>query len=396
MKARIMSNYMKLLSFLVGIVLIIGTVEAYGMEFTIEGNEYAEEVLLLSLEEACDMAVENSYPIRSMERKIENTKDLVDSQEDLQESIEDLLGLPLEYMPDDITNDFVNKLLIKKGYGVKGAEVQLLILENTLKQTEEALRISVSSTYYNVLAAEKSFELNRELNNNALFHQKNAAVKYEIGVITKLQLLQAELSVNSSRLELESAEDTLGIRKLELNNVLDIDFDQHVEFATELERMDMVSMSLEQAIDKAISSRPEIMNKKAEYELEEVENRAITSYYTPRTRQYKYAEEELEEAYHDYEQSYRDIELEVRHGYMEYENTVRALENMDETIELSREALRVTRLYYENDLATLEDVLDGELSLAKAEIGRCQMAATYNVTRIILDNSISTGMPSGF
>jgi outer membrane protein TolC len=350
--------------------------------------------LELTLEEAQNLAIENSYAVKSLLRNIGNTKDLIDDQEELQEDMENLLKLPLAYLPGDITNDFINTLLIKKGYGVKGAETQLAILENTIGQTEEALKIGALTAYYQVILAQKTVELNSSAYENELVHLKTAQIKYDTGVITKLELLQEELAVNTAKTDLDDAMDDLEIRELEFNNTVGLDLGENVKFVSGVENGEMTTLTIEEALALAFENRPESANKWAEYELQEVESSAYKSYYTSSNRQYKYAVEEVEEAMHNYEQSFRDIELDVRTKYLELVKSERALNNMDETISLSREALRVTKLFYQYDLATIQDVSDSEASLKQAEIGKYQLLVGYNIARVMFENSIGVGMPS--
>ena len=387
-------------------IIAIACVAALALSFPAFATEGVEAVttsivttsveteMELTIEDAQNLAIENSYAVSSLFRNIENTKELINDQEELQDDMENLLKLPLAYLPNSITDDFVNKLLIKKGYGVKGAETQLIVLENTIGQTEEAIKIGALTTYYQVLLAQKTIELNSSSYQNELSHLNIAQIKYETGVITKLDLLQQELAVNTSKTDLDNALDTLEIKKLEFNNTVGLELGENVKFVSGVENGAMTTLGIEAAVEQAFVNRPESVNKWAEYELEEVEHSAITSYYTSRNRQYKYAEEELEETMHNYEQSFRDIELDVRTKYLELVKSERALKNMDETITLSRESLRVTKLFFEYDMATIQDVSDSETRLKQAEIGKYQLLVGYNISRVMFENSIGVGMPS--
>lgn len=364
------------------------------LETTTETTELEETDLIITLEEAQNLAIENSYAISNLNRKIEDTKDLISNQKDLQSTMSDLLKLPLQFIPSDITNDYVNSLMIKKGYGVKGAQVQLTVLENTLNQTKEVLKIGAASAYYNVLLSQKTVELNNALYENAQGHLRTAKVRFENGVITKLELLKAEMAVNSAKTDMFNAEDDLKIKQLEFNNTIGLDLDQEVLLVSAVEWSDMPDITLEDAIASSMETRPEIENKKAEFELKEIEVSAITSYYTPNLRQHKFALEELEEARYNYNQTYRDIELDVRSKYFDLVKSERAIVNINETIDLSKEALRVTKLLYEYDLATLQDVSDAEVALTQTEIGKYQMLIGYNIARMLFDNAIGFGLPT--
>jgi outer membrane protein TolC len=67
---------------------------------------------------------------------------------------------------------------------------------------------------------------------------------------------------------------------------------------------------------------------------------------------------------------------------------------MTESVAIARESVRVSQLFYEYDLATLTDVIDAETGLAQAEIGRYQLMISYNITKMMFENSYNVGLPS--
>jgi hypothetical protein len=387
----------------IGMICVLA-VALSAVSFNVEAvTEEENTVLALTLEEAQQLAIENSYAISSIERKISNTKDLLGDQKDFQDVVEStlsessiqmtMMGLAYMPLPNITANQYVNALLIKKGYGVKGTEVQIAVLENTLLQTMEALKIGAASSYYNVLLAEKTVELNQLSYENAQEHLRMAQVKYDLGTVTKLEVLRAELSVNSAKTDLNNAQDQLEIKKLEFNNTIGIDFDSHIAFVTEIELTEKAPIDLDASILEALTNRPEPKNKKMEMELKEIEKSAVTAFYTPGLKQYKFIMEEIEEAQHNYDQSFKDIEMDVRNKYLEMVKSDRALVNMEETIALSKEALRITDLFYQYDMATLQEVTDAEVSLMKAQIGQYQMMIGNCIARMIFENAIGVGMP---
>jgi hypothetical protein len=398
------------------VMMLISSVPVLGMETTSESpvsqeenQETAEEieVLKLTIEDAVNLAVENSWDIQTLDRNIRKINDVIDEQEDTQDSVEDLLKISfqeLEYINDlreeqgkepiDIAEGFFDKLLIKRGYGVKSVEVQKTTLEETKKQTLEALEIGAKSAYYQVLIAEKTLELQEQLLKKAEQHKEIAQVKYENGVATKLVKLQADSAYISAKSDYQNAEDELKIKYLELNNTLGLEFDQEVDLVSDVGYTPTEDIDLAASIEAAFENRSDIKKLKSELELQEVETAAYKSYYTPALRQYKDAEEKLLEAQHAYEQSFKDVELDVRRNYLELVKAERALNNMTESAAIARESVRVSQLFYEYDLATLTDVIDAETGLAQAEIGRYQLMISYNISKMMFENSYDVGLPS--
>jgi hypothetical protein len=333
-------NMKKKLILVLTLLMVLTSIPVMASETTTESavseENQEEEILELTIEEAVNLAIESSWDIQKLDRGIRDINDMIDNQEDLQDSMEKLLSLPLMFMPSDITNDFVNNLLVKRGYGVKSAEVQKTTLEETKKQTLKALEIGAKSAYYPTLIAEKTLELQEQLLKKAEQHKEIAQVKYDNGVATKLVKLQADSAYISAKSDYQDAEDSLNIKYLELNNTLGLDFEQKVDLVSEVGYTPTEEIDLQKSIESAFENRSDIKKLKAELELQEVETATYKSYYAKGLKQYKNAEEKLLEAQHAYDQSFKDVELDVRSKYLELVKSERALNNMTESVAIAR------------------------------------------------------------
>ncbi|MFZ7132918.1 MAG: hypothetical protein ACOWWR_11210, partial [Eubacteriales bacterium] len=149
------------------VMMLISSLPVLGVETTSESpvsqeenQETAEEieVLKLTIEDAVNLAVENSWDIQTLDRNLRNIDDAIDAQEDLQDTIEDSLDEAIRRAESLGMNtieatqsvlaqffgpnfDYVDYLLIKRGHGVEQAKEQEVVLEETKKQTLEALEI---------------------------------------------------------------------------------------------------------------------------------------------------------------------------------------------------------------------------------------------------------------
>jgi len=112
-------------------------------------------------------------------------------------------------------------------------------------------------------------------------------------------------------------------------------------------------------------------------------------------RENKAAVEKLKDAELNVPQAYKDVELDVRKSYLNLVKAERALVNMDKTVELAKEASRINKLLYENGMAASTDVLVADTNLAQAEIGRYQLLISYNINKLMFDNSNLIGSSSG-
>jgi len=397
------------------LMMLISSIPVMGMETTTESGlteeenqeeAVEEEVLQLTIEEAVQLAVESSWDIQTLDRNLRNIDDAIDAQEDLQDAIEDdidkytdslgsINGMSYAIMQNlGPTATYVDYLLIKRGFGVEQAKSQEVALEETKKQTIEAIEIGAKSAYYEVLIAEKTLELQEQLLKKAQQHKDIAQVKYDNGVATKLVKLQADSAYVSAKSDYQDAEDTLKIKYLELNNTLGLDFEKEVDLLSQVGYTPTEEIELDSSIESALENRSDIKKLKAELELQKEETGAYKSYYTPALQQYKDAEEKLLEAEHAYDQSFKDVELDVRTKYLELVKAERALNNMSESVAIARESVRVSQLFYEYDLATLTDVIDAETALSQVEIGRYQLLISYNIAKMMFENSYDVGLLS--
>ena len=393
------------------LMMLISSIPVMGMETTTESalteeenqeEAVEEEVLQLTIEEAVQLAVESSWDIQTLDRNLRNIDDAIDAQEDLQDTMETILKGSInqinasleQYKLMGVISNYVDALLIKRGHGVEQAKSQEVVLEETKKQTIEAIEIGAKSAYYEVLIAEKTLELQEQLLKKAQQHKDIAQVKYDNGVATKLVKLQADSAYVSAKSDYQDAEDTLKIKYLELNNTLGLDFEKEVELVSQVGYTPTEEIELDSSIQSALENRSDIKKLKAELELQKEETGAYKSYYTPALQQYKDAEEKLLEAEHAYDQSFKDVELDVRTKYLELVKAERALNNMSESVAIARESVRVSQLFYEYDLATLTDVIDAETALSQVEIGRYQLLISYNIAKMMFENSYDVGLLS--
>jgi len=393
------------------LMMLISSIPVMGMETTTESGlteeenqeeAVEEEVLQLTIEEAVQLAVESSWDIQTLDRNLRNIDDAIDAQEDLQDAMELILKGTInqinasleQYKLMGVISNYVDALLIKRGHGVEQAKSQEVALEETKKQTIEAIEIGAKSAYYEVLIAEKTLELQEQLLKKAQQHKDIAQVKYDNGVATKLVKLQADSAYVSAKSDYQDAEDTLKIKYLELNNTLGLDFEKEVDLLSQVGYTPTEEIELDSSIESALENRSDIKKLKAELELQKEETGAYKSYYTPALQQYKDAEEKLLEAEHAYDQSFKDVELDVRTKYLELVKAERALNNMSESVAIARESVRVSQLFYEYDLATLTDVIDAETALSQVEIGRYQLLISYNIAKMMFENSYDVGLLS--
>jgi outer membrane efflux protein len=358
-----------------------------------------ENTMELSIEEAIKLAKESSREMWKIDDGLKEIKDMRKDARDAKDMAEAIMGMPLDKLAESgisVTDNYVETLLAKNGYYLEFANTKTQEIEKNRELLNLKIEIETKSQYYQVLLAEKAIEINQSNLNKAKEQLKVINLKFNNGSATKAEILNGEMAVQKAQTDLDSSLDDLELAKLDLLNKIDLPFDTKIELTDkELEYIPTVDINLEESIEKAKEDRPEILNAKNNLELQKIETHVYTAYYTSNLRQNKAALEKLKDAELNIPQVYKDVELDVRKSYLNLVKAERSLVNMDKTVELAKESARINKLLYENGMASSLDVLTADTQLAQAEIGRYQLLISYNLNKMMFDNSNLMGGMAG-
>jgi outer membrane protein TolC len=394
------------IALLLAMVLTLSTIqtnyaladEETAVETTAETTTETVQPLQLSIEDAIKLAVENDREMWKINDGIKQAQDGRKQGKDDKELAEDLMDMPLDILANmqiDITSNYVQTLLAKNGYYIKLADTQIKLLEKNKEVLTVGIELSTKRIYYNVLIAEKTIEINKAKLASANEQLRVINLKFNTGSATKAEVLKGEMSVQQAQTDLDSSNDDLNMAMLNLLNGLNLPFDTEVILTSkDLNYVPTQQLNLDAAIEKAKTDRPEIIKAENALELQKIETHVYTAYYTSNLRQNKSAVEKLKDAELNVPQAYKNVELDVRTSYLNLVKAERALVNMDKTVELAKEAARINKLLYANGMAAAADVIAADANLAQAEIGRYQLLAAYNLSKLMFDNSNLMGSAS--
>ncbi len=375
------------ISILLAMLLTLSTfTDVAAAEDAVTKNEEVAEktgVLELSIEDAIKLATESDRQMWEIDNGIKQAKDERRQGKNAKEQAEESMSFGT--VP---TDQYVVAILQKNDYYTKLADNKITQLEKSKDVLTKRIEMETKSLYYNVLLAEKKIEINQAKLSRADEQLRVVNLKFDNGSATKAEVLNGEMAVQQAKSDLDSEMDDLDTAKLDLLNRLDLPFDKEIVLTeTELAYVPTEKLDLDEAIEKAKSDRPEILEAHNKLELQEIETHANTAYYTSNLWQYKVAVKRLEDAKLDVPQTYKDVELDVRKSYLNLVKTERALINIDKTVELAKEAARVKKLLYENGMATSFDVLDANTSLAESEKVHYELLVNYSLSKFLFDNS---------
>jgi len=357
----------------------------------------------LSMDDAVKLAIESSREMWKIDDGIKQAQEARKKGSSAKEQAETLMSLSLEQISGiklatgvDPINNYVDTLLAKNGYYITYADTQTKQLQKNKELLNLGIEIETKSLYYQVLVAEKTIEINEGNLAKAKEQLRVINLKFNSGSATKAEVLNGEMAVQKAQTDLDSSKDDLEVAKLNLLNKIDLSFDTELVLTDKtLNYVPTADINLVAALAKAKTDRPEILTALNNLELQKIETKAYTAYYTSNLRQNKSAVEKLKDAELNIPQVYKNVELDVRTSYLSLVKAERALVNMDKTVELAKEASRINKLLYENGMVAALDVLEADTQLAQAEIGRYQLLISYNINKLMFDNSNLIGSSSG-
>ncbi len=141
-------------------------------------------------------------------------------------------------------------------FGIRNAKISSRINDLQVKGSELNLLLSVRQNYYDVLAKMKLLDLARQLLDQKKEQLKLAQARFEIGAVTELDVLQAEIDVGNQENAVITAQNNLQIAREELNRLLGVDLDSHYDLLDDF-AVFPPEYSLDKLIRQALETRPD-------------------------------------------------------------------------------------------------------------------------------------------
>jgi outer membrane protein len=142
-------------------------------------------------------------------------------------------------------------------YGLKNASKSVAINQLNLESAELEVEGSIRQQYYWVLAYQKLLELAERVLEQSRDQLELAQVRYEVGSVTELDVMQAEIDVGNQENEVMSAQNNLQTAREELNLLLGIDLSSEYPLVDEF-RVEAPQYKLDELVERAQANRPDM------------------------------------------------------------------------------------------------------------------------------------------
>lgn len=317
-----------------------------------------------------------------------------------------------------------NYLFEKLGVDLSKADVELV---------KRDIVLQVREGYFNILRAEKFLSVAQQAVKQFEAQLEVTKAFFEVGIVAKNDVLQAEVKLANARQGLVKAENDLALAQSQFNTFLRREINAPLKVADILEYKPFTFL-IEECIKEALQKRPEI--RTAELNIDRAkENVKITkSGFYPTVNlsgNYSRSSEELSlmgdlrnerwnvqalatitlwdwgktaykvgenkvkvtQAENTKGQVVDSITLEVKQGYLNMLTAERNIRVAEKAIEQAEENLRMNEERYKYQVATATDVLDAVTLLAQARVNYYSALSDFNITRARLERAMGRMYP---
>jgi outer membrane protein len=281
-------------------------------------------------------------------------------------------------------------------YGLKAREIETMRAKN-----RSALEFIIA--YYDLLEAEKLLRIAGEEVQRYEAHKTDAEVRYNAGVVTRNEVLEAEVTLADSRQRYLTADNLRSLRASRLNSLLLRSLNDAVQLE-EVKKAPSAGITLEQAWGEAEAESPEIQVIDAAIGAKAESIRSVQAEYLPSfflSGGYEYQENQ----YMVHQDNWsliagvninlssggatgsrvsmgkgellslritRDkildaVRLDVKSAYLDLQSSMQRIDVMKTSVASAEENLRLQRLRYQEGVGTAIEVLDAVTLLSTAE-----------------------------
>jgi len=265
--------------------------------------------------------------------------------------------------------------------------------EQTQRNYDAALNKIVRDTvaaYYGLAQAKEALRIS---NDNVSIQEKlyqNTQSKFNLGVMSKQDVLVAEVGLNDARVKAGDAEKKYNEARMGFNIAFGYDLMQNISITDTLGEATGSDIPLDRAIAMALENRNEICEAVfnltlAEYGLQQLSGISKTS------ATYLEAAAGLLGAQTALANEPKQIEMDVRTKYMDMVQQKSAVELGKLSVANARETYRLANLQFDAGMITLTETQQAQVLAYQTELAYSKTLLDYNLAIIDYEQSVTVG-----
>lgn len=324
--------------------------------------------------------------------------------------------------PDNYTADITVSQSIYQGGKLRAyrnqADLAVGLADSVVANTEETIIYEVYTRFYNVLLGRENVNTAEDALSYAENYAKEMKKKFEVGLITGLEVTRAEKLLVTSRKDLVTARNNLESARVNLFEIINVPAETYSSIRGDLD-YEPFSGEPEQSLETALSTRPDLVGLREQVKIQEQDITIAKSSLRPQvslsaTWEYndpakggsngdedtwsakmnvdfpifdsgitkgKVIQEEatLKQSMESVIQKEESVKAEVSNAYLALDTTANSVEEAMKNLELARESLRLAEVGYREGVGIQLDVLNARAELTDARRQLSLSVRNYNL-----------------
>ena len=333
-----------------------------------------------------DPVVDNYSPaVESLDNELPDGEILADELIEEEISPPEVTPPPVE-TPTPTASSFENDKIIE-GYNVRLAETSVLLAKKTLEQSKQQLEAKVQSDYYSYKNAlqkgEKAVGILALAENNLNLLD----TRYELGMATQLEVLQAKLSRDRAIADKNLTDRTAEQARRALCMTLNIPLTTSITLTDTVTEISCPRVDLNKKLDEAVKNRMECISAKEQVANDRLLFDITKNWYDSDSSRYQQAKSQLQISNNNLEILQEQVKSSVYKAYDDMNTAYEALPLLKESESLAERTYEITKVKVEGGMATGSDLQDALNKLQDAQINTAAGILSYNLAVINFENS---------
>ncbi len=348
--------------------------------------ELAGEAVKISLEDAMDKALENSSDVLKARNDLKSAEVAYEQAKHQSKKMQDAADIYIPGVGSLVKKD--QTYYTATVYGPEARKKAVEMYQQALAAQEAGCKLKVIQQYYTVLCDGQSEVAALYAYTKAQNQMKTVQSRYDQGMATKLELLQAQTQVNAQKAALDAARATTVQDKRSMNVLVGNEPNANWSPSTKLSYDPLLIDDVEAKAKELMEIAPMVNIARITFELAEL-NFDNAVYVTP---VFTYAGQTAELTYQtakiDYENAQDTYYIGAK-GMLEKLSLARSqYEVYEESQKLLEEVYRLSQLQYANGLNTQADVQAAAADIVANDAKRLSALLQYNVVKTAVEQGL--------
>lgn len=318
--------------------------------------------------------------------------------------------------------------------GTRMASHGITVSEHHFSSVEQRTISNVYDAFHGVLLAREMISVMEESYKSAEENLRQVTRKYEEGSASRFELLRARVEAGTRKPEVTEARNNYEMALDHLKNLLGMEPSQEIHPVGSFSKREhlLLEKEMEALIEQAYRNRPEYHMLQTREKISEEGVRLARSNFLPniffrssmnwramrddisaltgddftrvtnselvvqiplfqgmsRSAEYQEARVELRQNRIEQNQARQHIATEIRGLYKQLQQAAEILETQEDIMEQAEEGLRLATLLYEEEAATMLEVIDAQLAYNRASTSFYQAIYNYNTRSVQLERAL--------